>query len=143
MNIDNEQLQYEKQMLKEVIADLDNRLADFKEMLSKMAGKDTAHFTANSLSGVEKLLDHIRPVAGDDTDLIVDAALYIGETVGKLYNGVWDISDNQQLFPDYYLKPVIRVDGFEAEFCPFEEVAAFAQQPGAGYFLDKANEKFQ
>jgi hypothetical protein len=143
MNIDNEQLQYEQQMLKEVIADLDNRLDDFKEMLTKLAGKETAHFTADSLAGVEKILDRIRPVAGEDTDLIVDAALYIGVTLCKLYNGAWDISDNQQLFPDYYLKPVVKVDGSEAEFCPFEEVAAFVEQPRAGYFLDKANGKFQ
>ena len=76
----------------------------------------------------------LKPDVETDADLLIDSALYIGETVKRALNAKWDISDKKSKFPDQYGQPFISGDSGNEDFYPFVEIKNFISGPSVGYF---------
>jgi hypothetical protein len=119
--------------LLEDVTDIDNRLKDFKALLKKTV-EYKADYSLEGLKYVELLLIHLNPSFEEDSDLLLEAAYYIGETVKRTFNGTWSISDDEENFPDGYGQPIITGYNAYGDFYPFIEMENFIANPSIGYF---------
>lgn len=119
-------------LLKDV-SDIDNRLKDFKTLLKKTV-EYKADYSLEGLKYVELLLMHLKPSFEEDSDLLLESAYYIGETVKRTFNGTWSISNDEENFPDGYGQPIITGYNAYGDFYPFMEMENFITNPSIGYF---------
>jgi hypothetical protein len=115
------------------VNNIDERLEDFKILLKKAVSYD-ADYSLDGLKYVELLLKHLKPTVENDKDLLIESALYIGETVKRTFNAKWSISDDKDNLPDVFGQPIITGHSSYEDFYPFDEINNFIANPTIGYF---------
>jgi len=115
------------------VSDIDDRLEDFKILLKKSVNY-TTDYSLSGLKYVELLLKHLKPTVEEDKDLLVESALYIGETVKRTFGGEWAIAANNASEPDLIGQPIIKGHSSYEDFYPFIEINNFIENPEIGYF---------
>jgi len=123
----------EKAKLLSRITNIDERLNDFKELLKKTVNC-SMDYSLDSLKYVELLLMNLNPSLESDEDLLIDSALYLGETVKRTFDANWDISDDEDDSTDHYGQPIITGHNPYEDFYPFLEIRYFIANPAIGYF---------
>lgn len=123
----------DREKLMSIVEGIDTYLADFKFLLKKTVRCD-ADYSLNSLKYVELLLMHLKPNAKEDADLLIETALYIGETARRVYNTEWDIADGQEFDSKSFGQPFLKTSLPDTAFYPFLELSNFITTPSIGYF---------
>lgn len=126
------ELEEERNNLREELENLDENLEDFFQLVKNAISYELDYSLA-SIKYVEALLDKLEVDPENDADILIDTALYVGETIKRNYNGTWDISEETD---ERYLQPVVRdlSDG-KKDFYPFLSANDFTSEPASDYFL--------
>ena len=130
---DSDYISNERKKLASLISDIDERLEDFKGLLGKSVNYN-ADYSLEGLKYVELLLMQIKPDIEKDSDLLIDSALYIGETIKRTFNAKWDISSKKDEFFNLYSQPFVTGHSNNEDFYPFVEIQNFLSEPITGYF---------
>ena len=123
----------DREKLRAIVEGIDTYLADFKSLLKKTVRCD-ADYSLSSLKYVELLLMHLKPKTPEDADLLIESALYIGETARRVYNTDWDIADGQEFDAKTFGQPFLKTSVPDKAFYPFLEISKFISVPSIGYF---------
>jgi len=123
----------DREKLRSVVEEIDTYLADFKILLKKTVRCD-ADYSLSSLKYVELLLMHLKPKASEDADLLIESALYIGETARGVYHTEWDIANSQEIGSKTFGQPFLKTSLPDKDFYPFLEIKNFISHPSIGYF---------
>lgn len=127
------ELEEERGHLQDELECLDENLVDFFQLV-KSAVSYELDYSLESIKYVELLLVHLKVDEEEDADVLVDTAMYVGETIKRNYMGIWDISEESG---ERYLQPVVRdLSEGKKNFYPFLAVNQFAAEPAEGYFLE-------
>ncbi len=131
-------IQHERTQLQEVIEKLDERLIDFKTLLVK-ATAVTADYSTQSMAAVEKLLYKINPDKDNDSHLLIEASLYIGECYRIMADGKWDVAEDIENWG----KPEIICNKLNsARLFPFDIISEYLEDPKKGFLLNTLNNYF-
>ncbi|WP_343634690.1 hypothetical protein [Fluviicola sp.] len=126
------ELEEERDNLRMELENLEENLEDFFQLVKTSVSYEL-DYSLGSIKYVELLLTHLNVDAEEDADVLIDTAMYVGETIKRNYNGTWDISEETD---ERYLQPVVRglSDG-KKDFYPFLSANDFTTEPAVGYFL--------
>ena len=124
----------ERENLRSVLSELDERLIDFKELVNDAISYDL-DYSVKSIKYVELLLPRIGG-SEDDENLLSDAALYVGETIRRHYQMEWDIYDKEG--DKYYGQPYLKNhENPQKRFFPFVSLSEFFKTSEIGFFLNE------
>lgn len=121
----------ERRKLQEILDDLDEQLEDLFQLL-KDALDYELDYSPESVRFVELLLANLKPGGNEGNDLLIDAALYIGETFKRHTGGEWEIAEEEA--DGKYGQPCIRWQQGSKEFYPFLRMSEFAKHYRSDYF---------
>lgn len=126
------ELEEERANLREELDNLDENLEGFFQLVRTSVSYDL-DYSLESIKYVELLLIHLKVDAEEDADVLIDAALYVGETIKRNYKGTWDIFEGTD---ERHLQPVVRgLSEGKKDFYPFLSANDFTSEPAVGYFL--------
>lgn len=119
------------------LSEIDERLIEFRKLLAKFSGS-RADFSLESIDHLERLLIRLQANTQDHTDLLLDAAYYIGETLRRRFQGRWDVGEEaSDEHPDALGAPLITGHSKYEDYYPFEDVFLFAGSPREGFFRER------
>lgn len=121
----------EQEKLREVLEGMDEQLKSFSDLILSCVDFEL-DYSLESIRYVELVLKQIQPSSESDNDLLIDAALYIGETLRRQYEGSWDVSTTNDV--KYFAQPVVLLQNGKKEFYPFVAIRKFAENPIVGFF---------
>ena len=131
-------ISFERENLLSVIENIDNRIEDFKVLIFRLVSYEL-DYSPQSIKYVElvgkTLIDKIK----NNTEIQKDMALYLGETIQRNYNGIWDIceSSNERINGQPYVK---NISIGNKTFFPFLSLLSFIKTPKIGCFLREIEE---
>ncbi len=124
-------LAVERDKLRETIEGLDEQLEDLFQLVASALDYEL-DYTPESVRFLELLLSNLKPDPEDDPDLLIDSALYFGETLKRHHNGTWSISEERT--EEKYGQPCVSWQNGEKQFFPFLSIREYAEAYPKDYF---------